>query len=109
MIKIESTTYPIVWQVDRDYTLPATSGQVRWNGIHKCFEVCDNNNDGTWYKINNIIELRSDPQIGEILDWAKKKMLDERKIEELAKQYPAVKDAKEKLDILVKLVQDETN
>ena len=108
MIKIESTTYPLVWQVDRDYTLPAASGQVRWNGLSKCFEVCDNNNDGRWYKINNTIELRSDPQIGEVLDWAKKRMEYEKKVEQLASQYPAVKDAKEKLDIILKLVQNET-
>ena len=106
MIKIESTTYPLVWQVDRDYTLPATSGQVRWNGLSKCFEVCDNNNDGRWYKINNTIELRSDPQIGEVLEWAKKKMVEDERIEKLAKEYPAVKDAKEKLDIIVKIVQE---
>jgi hypothetical protein len=107
VIKIESTTYPLVWQVDRDYTLPATSGQVRWNGFSKCFEVCDNQNDGKWYKINNTIELRSDPQIGEVLEWAKKRMEYEKKVEQLASQYPAVKDAKEKLDIILKLVQDE--
>jgi hypothetical protein len=109
VIKIEQTSYPLVWQVDREYTLPAQSGQVRWNGFSKCFEVCDNNNDGKWYKINNTIELRSDPQIGEVLEWAKKRMEYEKKVEKLAEKYPAVKDAKEKLDIIMKLVQDETN
>ncbi len=108
MIRIEQTSYPLVWQVDREYTLPAQSGQVRWNGYSKCFEVCDNNNDGRWYKINNTIELRSDPQIGEVLEWAKKRMAYEKKVEQLASQYPAVKDAKEKLDIILKLVQNET-
>jgi Flp pilus assembly CpaF family ATPase len=52
-------------------------------------------------------KLRNDPELTDIIVWAKKKMQSERKIEELAKQYPAVKDAKEKLDIIVKLVQDE--
>jgi hypothetical protein len=60
-----------------------------------------------WYKIDNTVELRNDPELTDIIVWAKKKMQSERKIEELAKQYPAVKDAKEKLDIIVKLVQDE--
>ena len=109
MIKIEQTSQPIIWQVDRDYTLPATSGQVRWNGNYKCFEVCDNNNDGKWYKINNVIEFRSDPQLAEVIEWAKKKMEYEKKVEKLASQYPAVKDAKEKLDIILKLVQNDTN
>lgn len=105
MIKIQSSTQPIVWQVDRDYTLPAASGQVRWNGSSKQFEVCDNSNNGMWYKIDNTVELRSDPQIGEVLEWAKKRMEYEKKVEKLAEKYPAVKDAKEKLDIILKLVE----
>ena len=109
MIKIEQTSQPIIWQVDRDYTLPATSGQVRWNGNGKCFEVCDNNNDGKWYKINNVIEFRSDPKLAEVFEWAKKRMEYERKLEKLMHLYPAVKDAKEKLDIIMKLVQDENS
>lgn len=59
-----------------------------------------------WYKIDNTVELQNDPQIAEVIQWAKKKMQFERKIEELASKYPAVKDAKEKLDIVIKLVQD---
>jgi len=106
VIKIEQTNQPIIWQVNREYLLPATTGHVRWNGYSKQFEVCDNSDDGKWYKINNTVELQSDPELAEVMRWAKKKMQEEQKIEELAKQYPAVKDAKEKLDIIVKLVQD---
>jgi hypothetical protein len=106
VIKITSYTQPIVWQVDKQYLLPAQSGQVRWNGHTKEFEVCDNNS-GNWYRINPEIELRNDPQLGEILEWAKKRMEYERKIEKLSKEYPAVKDAKEKLEIILKLIQDE--
>jgi len=105
MIKIESTTHPLVWQVDKEYLQPATSGQVRWNGHNKCFEVCDNQS-GSWYRINNTIELRSDPQIGEVLEWAKKRMEYDRKLDKLVNEYPAVKDAKEKLDIILKIVED---
>jgi hypothetical protein len=107
VIKIQQFSHPIVWQVNTDHLLPATSGQVRWNGNLKQFEVCDNQNNGMWYKIDNTVELRNDPQLGEIMMWAKKKMKEDQRIEELASQYPAVKDAKEKLDIIIKLVQDE--
>jgi hypothetical protein len=105
MIKIHSYQNPIVWQVDKQYLLPAQSGQVRWNGNIKCFEVCDNNN-GMWYKIDNTVELSSDPQTHQILEWAKKKMAEDERLDKLAKEYPAVKDAKERLDIILKLVQD---
>lgn len=107
MIKITSKYQPIVWQIDKQYLLPAQSGQVRWNGHTKEFEVCDNQS-GNWYRINPEVELRSDPELAEVLQWAKKKMEYERKLEKLINEYPAVKDAKEKLDIIVKLVQNET-
>lgn len=106
MIRITSKHQPIVWQIDKQYLLPAQSGQVRWNGNNKEFEVCDNNS-GNWYRISPEVELRNDPELIEVIEWAKKKIIEEKHIEELAKQYPAVKDAKEKLDIIVKLVQDE--
>lgn len=106
MIRIKSYTSPIVWQVDRQYLLPAQSGQVRWNGHTKEFEVCDNNS-GNWYRINPEVELRNDDQLSEVIDWAKKKMEYDRNLEKLAKEYPAVKDAKEKLDIILKLVEND--
>lgn len=106
MIKIQSPNYPIVWQIDKQYLLPAQSGQVRWNGSIKQFEVCDNNS-GNWYKIDNTVELSCDPQYQQVLEWAKKKMAEDERIEKLAEKYIAVKDAKEKLEIVIKLVQDE--
>ena len=92
--------------MDRQYLLPAQSGQVRWNGHSKEFEVCDNNS-GNWYRINPEVELGCDSELADVIQWAKKKMEYERKLEKLMREYPAVKDAKEKLDIILKLVQDE--
>lgn len=106
MIRITSKHPPIVWQIDKQFLLPAQSGQVRWNGHSKEFEVCDNQS-GSWYRINPEIELGCDSELAEVVQWAKKKMDYERKLEKLSKEYPAVKDAKEKLDIILKLVQDE--
>lgn len=105
MIKISYQSQPIVWQVDKQYLLPAQSGQVRWNGNTKEFEVCDNNS-GNWYRINPEIELRNDPELADVIAWAKRKMHQEHELEKLMREYPAVKDAKEKLDIILKLVQD---
>lgn len=108
MIRITSKQQPIVWQYDRQYLLPAQSGQVRWNGNTKEFEVCDNQS-GNWYRINPEVELTSDPGLAEVIQWAKKKMEYERKLEKLMREYPAVKDAKEKLDIILKLVENDNN
>ena len=92
--------------MDRQYLLPAQSGQVRWNGNTKEFEVCDNQS-GNWYRINPEVELGCDSELADVIQWAKKKMEYEKKIDKLVREYPAVKDAKEKLDIILKLVEDE--
>ena len=105
MIKITSYAPPIVWQVDRQYLLPSQSGQVRWNGQVKEFEVCDNQT-GNWYRISPEVQLQNDPYLPEVIEWAKKRMEYEKKLEKLCNEYPAVKDAKERLDIILKLVQD---
>ena len=106
MIRITSKYQPVVWQIDNKFLLPAQSGQVRWNGHSKEFEVCDNNS-GNWYRINPEVELGCDSELADVIQWAKKKMEYEKKIDKLVREYPAVKDAKEKLDIILKLVEDE--
>jgi hypothetical protein len=103
MIKIQQKTQPFIWQVDNTHLLPNVSGQVRWNGNAKEFEVCDSL--GNWHRINPTIELDSPADTVKVLNWAKKKMMQEERLEELAAEYPSIKDAKEKLDVLINLVQ----
>ena len=45
----------------------------------------------------------------EILDWAKKKIAEEKQLEALAVKHPGIKDLKEKLDLMVKLVGSEND
>ena len=104
MIRIQSSNPPIVWQINTSHRLPSISGHVRWNGNNREFEVADPN--GSWHKIDPTVELESPPNIAEVIEWARKKMEFEKKLEKLAKEYPAVKDAKEKLEIVMKLVED---
>ena len=105
MIRIQSSNQPIVWQINTSYRLPSISGHVRWNGNSREFEVADPN--GSWHRIDPTVELESPPNIAEVIQWATKKMEFEKKLERLAKEYPAVKDAKEKLEIVMKLVENE--
>ena len=105
MIRIQSSNPPIVWQINTSYRLPSISGHVRWNGNNREFEVADPN--GSWHRIDPTVELESTAQLAEVVEWARKKMEFEKKLEKLAKEYPAVKDAKEKLELIMKLVEDE--
>lgn len=104
MIKIKSYDNPFVYQVDNNF-LPTCTGQVRWNGVAKQFEVCDIS--GAWYYIDNTVEIKNNHDVVRVVEWAKKQMDYEEKLEHLSKQYPAIKDLKEKLDLIVKLVENE--
>ena len=93
MIRISQSRQPIVWQIDNRYNLPGVTGQVRWNGNTKEFEV--NDMYGTWQRIDPNIELQSNPDIELILQWAKEKIKQETKLKELIEKNPSVKIAYE--------------
>ena len=105
MIRIQSSNPPIIWQINTSHRLPSISGHVRWNGNNREFEVADQN--GSWHRIDPTVELESPPNVAEVIEWARKKMEFEKRLDKLSNKYPAVKDAKEKLELIMKLVQDD--
>jgi hypothetical protein len=106
MIKITSHTRPVVWQVDTRFKLPNVTGPVRWNGNTSEFEVCDGS--GKWNKIDPTIRLECNEDTAEVIAWARKKMIEEKQLNELAKEYPAVREAKQNLDIILEFVKHDT-
>lgn len=83
-----------------------SAGNVRYNGSTKALEVYDGS---IW------VEFKPDPvyislthDAAATLEWAAAKMQYEKKVVDLAKKYPAVRDAKEKLDIILTLIRDGT-
>lgn len=89
MIKIQNYGYPVVFQTDNSYSLPAITGAVQWNGISKKFEV---STISGWAPIDNTIQLNSDAEYGNVMVWAKKKMQEEKELEALAANDPTVND-----------------
>lgn len=65
-------------------------------------------NDGVSWRslgaINTTIALSNDAQ--DALSWALKKMQEEKRLEELCQEHVGIKDLKEKLEVMIKLVQD---
>lgn len=80
----------------------SSAGMIRYNGNNQSIEVYD----GTmWYSLTGTMNLEFTTEVKELLDWAKQKREQEQRIQHLADKYPAVKDAKEQLDILMTLVE----
>ena len=72
-------------------------GDVRFSTMNGTagFDVCCS---GNWVKwMGNTATVSLTPQAVSILDWAEKKMIEEQRIEELARSNPTVADAAEAL------------
>lgn len=86
------------------------NGMVRY--AYGRMEVYDGS---TWTTIGESEYVLSN-EVLDVLNWANEKMENEVKLDELAKKYPAVRDMlvqilekQEQLDMLVKLVESNTN
>ena len=88
---VSANNGPLIFQVDNNF-LPNSTGQVRWNGTTKEFEVSDNFT-GNWQRINPDIELRNSIELENMMSWVKKKMQEEKELQELIQQYPSLENA----------------
>ena len=104
MIKIQSSSPPVVYQTDYSWQLPGFTGDVRWNGQYKRFEVSDGAN---WIAIDNTVHVSTDSNVSEALTWAREKMQEERELDKLAKEYPALENARKQLEMIKVLVKSE--
>jgi hypothetical protein len=102
-INLSGDTIPF-FQSLNTYNMPSMSGAVQWNGMYKHFEV---STGGGWQKIENNINLNMSSDFEEVMKWAKNKMKEEKEILELSKKYPAIANAKDHLDNMIKLVKGE--
>lgn len=101
MIRITTYGYPVFYQQDNSYTLPSNTGAVQWNGTTKRFQVSVGSG---WADIDSNIVYQVDDKLMEVIKWAEGKMKMESKIDQLADKYPALKDAKDKYEIIYNLV-----
>lgn len=60
-----------------------------------------------WQVLSTVATVSLSPPVSEAIKWAQEKMKQEREIQQYAERYPAVKLAKEKLDVVLALVRDE--
>jgi hypothetical protein len=81
---------------------PGVPGELRviGNNIHMW-------NSGCWTPLHNsMATVELTPEIQSVLSWARIAMKREEELDKLVQEYPAVKSAKENLDIMVALTKD---
>jgi hypothetical protein len=104
MIKIQfSGNTPNMYQVDRSYNLPSTTGAVQWNGATKCFEVSIGNG---WQRIDNTIDMTSSgPDIWAMHTWIEEQKREQAELKELRSKYPALDEAYKHMEFVKELVK----
>lgn len=104
MIKIQfSGNTPNMYQVDRSYNLPSTTGAVQWNGATKCLEVSTGNG---WQRIDNTIDMTSSgPDIWAMHNWIEEQKREQAELKELRSKYPALDEAYRHMEFVKELVK----
>lgn len=82
-----------------------SAGLVRWNTNMNELEVYDG---VAWKQMSSSVEISLDPETEMILAWAKEKMLEERKIDELCKKFPGLERARANFEVFKRLAQSES-
>lgn len=103
MISITVNGTPVVHLL-MNGSLQHTSGHVRWNGPLQRLEVCDVN--GYWNGIPNNVTIQTSSEFENMYKWYQEKLREEERIKQLAEKYPSVKQAKEHLDILIRITDN---
>lgn len=87
------------------YISPGTAGagMLRWNSNMNCIEV----NDGVMWKAFStaIPTIELTPEAQNILDWAKQKMEEERRIDGLCEKYPGLRNARDNFETFKRIVE----
>lgn len=81
------------------------AGMLRYNSNTNCIEV----NDGvSWKQLDmGYVTVELNAEAESLLDWARSKMQEERRIKELCEKYPGLKKAKENYDLILNIIKDE--
>jgi hypothetical protein len=81
------------------------AGMMRYNANMNCIEI----NDGNMWKqmSSTYANVTLDAEAETILNWAKEKMAEEKRLNELCEKYPGLRKARDNYEVFLKLVQSE--
>jgi hypothetical protein len=85
---------------------PAASGAMYWDNNNNCVKIVDNFGNATSV-YTSMQNVGLDGHTQEAVNWAWKKMDEERKIAALMEKHPGLKDLKEKFEVMLALVKQE--
>jgi hypothetical protein len=93
-------------QVHQPYISPGSqsAGMVRFNINSSELEVYDGI---AWRPITSDVEIGLGSEVEMILDWAREKMLEDQRIDELCEKHPGLAKARDNYEMFKRLVDTE--
>ena len=82
-----------------------SAGMVRYNGNSQNLEIYDGSSWMAMY--SSAANVSMDYEVQTILNWAKQKMQEDQRLKELAEKHPGIEDLRQKLAVMVALVQQQ--
>lgn len=104
MIKTTFIGSTLMYQSDNYYNLPVVTGTVQWNGALRKLQV---STGSSWVEIDNNITYQMHPKLDAVIEWAELTMQKEKELKAMMDKHPALKDAKERFDLVYALIKDQ--
>jgi hypothetical protein len=83
-----------------------SAGMVRFNTNSQCLEIYDGI---AWQQYGGSVEIGLSSEVENVIEWAKEKMLEEKRIDELCKKYPGLDKARANYETFLRLVESQTS
>jgi hypothetical protein len=87
--------------INQNTTNPMTGMMRVWGSDTQVFD------GSSWLNMNSSYATVSlDPESQVLLDWARRKMLEEQELQSLMEKHPGLKDAKDRFEFMLALVKE---
>jgi hypothetical protein len=106
MIDYIISTDPTILDVTSYNNGPYTSGAVYWDSNNRQFKIVDPNGNAVSMP-QGTANINVGSKLREMITWYEHKMLEEKQIAELCKQYPNLAEAKKEFDVLYNIVKEQ--
>ena len=89
------------------FTVSTNSGREVDGDLRLNYNTLEVYCGGCWTAVDTSIDVQLTPESQEILKWARQKMKEEQRLDELCERYPALKTAKDKYEVIKAIVEND--
>jgi hypothetical protein len=104
VVVLPYTARPYVNMYSGDFNRGIPLGAVRYNPGAACMEIWDG---ASWQQFRDDSSVDLSNEAKEVLEWARKKMQEEQRLEHLMALHPGLRDLHDRFEVMLRLVQQD--